>query len=287
MQPIIYKSTDTGAPQLSATAGAMNAVIKACLVTGYGSKAVAGWQVVYEDLATKKIAVRSVTPKSIGSVLLLDNTATDSASATAYLEWNSKTNTGVTQFGTGFFVNNWQTTTPNWVVVATDSFFYLFVQADAGNKAMRIMSAFGDINTLTASEGCSALLAAPGRSYDPASTGYTSVVTSRGVARFPRYLYERIDASYGWGDRASGFSSGAISSVAVLSRFPLYIMVEDKMQPVLELPGMLMPFSEIKGYGTDINNIESLSNQSPYVNPILGMYQPYHGRLWIHTDDWG
>lgn len=39
----IYYSTDTGAPALTGRAGSLYNLLKACLVTGYGSKAAAGW----------------------------------------------------------------------------------------------------------------------------------------------------------------------------------------------------------------------------------------------------
>lgn len=46
-----FKSTDAGAPQINyaaRTAGDVKAVLKACLVTGYGATASAGWSVVNE-----------------------------------------------------------------------------------------------------------------------------------------------------------------------------------------------------------------------------------------------
>jgi len=43
--PTVYKSTDASAPVLSGTVGSMIAVLDACLVNGYGSKAAAGWTV--------------------------------------------------------------------------------------------------------------------------------------------------------------------------------------------------------------------------------------------------
>lgn len=46
-----FKSTDVGAPQInynSRTAGDVKAVLKACLVTGYGAIASAGWSIVNE-----------------------------------------------------------------------------------------------------------------------------------------------------------------------------------------------------------------------------------------------
>ena len=43
----VYRSTDASAPVLSNTAGAMVAILDACLVDGYGSKAPAGWSRKY------------------------------------------------------------------------------------------------------------------------------------------------------------------------------------------------------------------------------------------------
>lgn len=39
----IYRSSDSGAPALSGTVGSLVALLDACLVNGYGSKAAAGW----------------------------------------------------------------------------------------------------------------------------------------------------------------------------------------------------------------------------------------------------
>lgn len=51
-EPVLrFKSTDTGAPQINynaRTAGDVKAVLKACLVTGYGATASAGWSIVNE-----------------------------------------------------------------------------------------------------------------------------------------------------------------------------------------------------------------------------------------------
>lgn len=59
MAVTIYRSTDAGAPALPANVAYNSAkfymdVIKACLVTGYGSKAGAGWTIDYEDTTAGK-----------------------------------------------------------------------------------------------------------------------------------------------------------------------------------------------------------------------------------------
>ena len=51
-EPVLrFSSTDASAPQINynaRTAGDIKAVLKACLVTGYGAKASAGWSIVNE-----------------------------------------------------------------------------------------------------------------------------------------------------------------------------------------------------------------------------------------------
>lgn len=61
MAVTIYRSTDAGAlatlpaaSPVTLRADFMLAILKACLVTGYGSKAGAGWSVVYEDTTATK-----------------------------------------------------------------------------------------------------------------------------------------------------------------------------------------------------------------------------------------
>lgn len=52
-EPVLrFSSTDADAPQINyaaRTAGDVKAVLKACLVTGYGTKASAGWSVITDD----------------------------------------------------------------------------------------------------------------------------------------------------------------------------------------------------------------------------------------------
>lgn len=285
MQPIIYNSLDTGAPQLSLTAGALNTVIKSCLVTGYGSKAGAGWEIAHEDAANYKLAIRSKNQKSIKSVLLLSNTENTHANVAAYTGWDSGLKTGTGVFGQGVFVNNWADDNPSWIMLATDRFFYFFVRSEASNKTMRVFTAFGDVELLSLDqEGCAILIASEDTPYAPPYTGHKALATSMGVvANFPDSVFPKLDISYGWGDRAA---SGYRSSLAVLGKFPMYMLRDSVNKPSILLPGMLMPYSEITGFTTK-DDIDRLENQHPYINPVFGMYQPYHGRVWIHTDDWG
>ena len=59
MTVTVYKGNDTGAPTLSASLGDLNAIIKACLVDGYGSKSGAGWTLELEDAPNHKMILRN------------------------------------------------------------------------------------------------------------------------------------------------------------------------------------------------------------------------------------
>lgn len=56
--PMIYKSSDAGAPLL--TTGQAYTVLKQCLVTGYGAKAGAGWTLAFDDSVNKKAVFKNV-----------------------------------------------------------------------------------------------------------------------------------------------------------------------------------------------------------------------------------
>lgn len=297
MQPIIYNSLDADAPRLTIEPGTLKTILKACLVTGYGDKPAAGWEMAWEDADANKMALRSKNLTSIKSVLLIDDGKSYHAAVTAYKDWDSAKNTGVDKFAGGYFVKRWDLNvnnriTPNWVIVATDKFFYLFVQTEKSSRTMRAMSGFGDAMSLRTDKVYAALLASSDTSYTQNSTGYDSVRTNNGVAEFPQSLFPKSSTSTRWGDRGKDDDNADSSNTAILSQFALYIDVDKsgkagtKRQPILQLPGMLMPHAPTF-YEKQINNIQMISKQFPYVNPILGMYQPWHGRVWIHTDDWG
>ena len=59
-----YKSTDAGAPVITGEAGSLIAALDACLVTGYGDKAAAGWTKPFEG--TNKAVFRNDTVAGSG-----------------------------------------------------------------------------------------------------------------------------------------------------------------------------------------------------------------------------
>lgn len=77
--PTVYRSTDPGAPVISsATAGSGLAAIRACLVTGYGSQAPAGW--IEEFSGVNKAVFRSVVVLGgPGCYVRIDDTSSSSS----------------------------------------------------------------------------------------------------------------------------------------------------------------------------------------------------------------
>lgn len=81
-----FKSTDAGAPQINynvRTAGDVKAVLKACLVTGYGAVASAGWSVVNEV----NHAAEFVSPSAAMSAYRLGIDDSTTASTTWYYRY--------------------------------------------------------------------------------------------------------------------------------------------------------------------------------------------------------
>lgn len=279
MEPIIYSSQDADAPQLSSTVGTLNTVLKSCLVTGYGDKPAAGWEIAHEDTATHKVVLRSSNVQKNMCVVELNITNASYASITAYSDWDDSSSSGVAQFGTGYIVNNYKTSTPRWAVIATDSFCYVYIQAEADSSSY-ILNAFGTAISHDTTNDIAILMAVPDTAYSYSHVTPTTVNTNLGDARFPTLPFKHKN-DYGFGD----WSDVVMSDMAILSGYVLY--VEDK--PLLSLPGALMTHAYIRRWtwGSIDGNMATLVNQEPLLNDVVAFWIPWAGRFWIHTDDWG
>lgn len=70
----VFSSTDKDAPVLTAAAGSLKTLLKACLITGYGDKTALGWQLKYESDDKNSAVFVSQDPTSAGYHLKIDNT---------------------------------------------------------------------------------------------------------------------------------------------------------------------------------------------------------------------
>ena len=177
MPVTVYRSTDASAPVLSNANGSLIAVLRACLVDGYGSKAAAGWTAPYTD--TNLIAFKEGAGGNNRFLRVFDGGTDSYASRVikvrAYENMTAiSTGTGpcpttgqVSGNGAGFsyFAASRISPNPSWVLVATSYFFHLIVeQGDEGTypEYMGFGAFFSDLsvdtfNTIliaSAQDGC-------------------------------------------------------------------------------------------------------------------------------------
>lgn len=83
--PTIYKSTDPSAPVMNGSAGSLIAVLKACLVDGYGAKPAAGWSFVDVHAATyKALFTQGNATGRVNKKLYVEDSAASVGSAIAW-----------------------------------------------------------------------------------------------------------------------------------------------------------------------------------------------------------
>lgn len=155
-----YQSTDASAPVLSGTVGSLIAVLDACLVNGYGSKAAAGWTKAFSG--TNTAAYRMSAVDGTGFYLNVDDSGPGGGGAREArmtgFETMSAIATGTGQFplfsqlgiGIGATVMRKSVTADStarkWYVLADDTYFVILPETgDFTNPIMTMPFSFGDI----------------------------------------------------------------------------------------------------------------------------------------------
>lgn len=167
----VYRFDDPSAPQLSAAAGTLINVLSACLVTGYGDKVAADWDLAFTG--TNLAAYRAKT--GLRHYLRIADTATaTTARATGY-ETMSDVNTGTGDYPTSAQISggtHWRksdttgtTTWRPWMVIADERRFYLYVgqanteaQGIEGSTTYAMLYFFGEIESYLAGDAFHSLL---------------------------------------------------------------------------------------------------------------------------------
>ncbi|MCH1926859.1 hypothetical protein L9G74_19120 [Shewanella sp. C32] len=159
----VYRWDDDGAPQLP-TSGAkpseIIAILKACLVNGYGTKTPLGWSIPFENAVDNKIAFRnSLTEGSGGFVQFWDRSGIDSVNGIlAFKSCQSMTALDAFFPDGSMGAINASNNMYKWVVIGTIRAFYLIianmsVTTMAAGTYFSVCSFFGDyipsINTDT------------------------------------------------------------------------------------------------------------------------------------------
>ena len=154
----VYKSTDSGAPTITDVNGSLIALLKACLVTGYGSSAAAGWTNPYNSGST--IAVfRSPTGTKQRYLRVVDSGYNASVGYREARCRGYEVMTAVST-GTGLFPTTAQVAgngipymyglasgnpyINDWILVATEAMFHLYV--NTGDNAT-VVSYYSNVLT--------------------------------------------------------------------------------------------------------------------------------------------
>ena len=152
----VYRSTDEGAPQLSAAPGSLKTVLKACLTNGYGTKQPLGWEMQYEN--GHAACWRSQHNRATGAVLSVDNAAGGYAKLGGFMTATSAKEGGK-GFGAGFFPYFPSALRPadtGWVLVGHGRGFIFAVINQNLNRCPILY--FGDFPSLAAADAQNAVL---------------------------------------------------------------------------------------------------------------------------------
>lgn len=194
--PTFYYSTDPSAPTLSGTAGDLVAVLDACLVNGYGSKVAAGWTKAFA--ATHGSVYAQGGGNGFG--VSVDDNASGAGGAQEALargyEAPSAVGAGsgpfptVAQLSTGIVIRKSaaaSATTRQWIVVADDRSFYVFVQT-GDSAGVYLAFGFGDFYSLLTGDG------------------YRTIICGRATANSSTLTVDNLDLLQGGGTNSAAMT---------------------------------------------------------------------------------
>lgn len=184
-EPVLrFSSTDAGAPQINYNAravGDIKAVLKACLVTGYGATASAGWTAVNEVGHVAEF----VSPSAAMSDYRLGIDDTSTSNTTWYYQYqDTRVNPSYNSPSKNFSTINETHTDNGWQLFVTNRglfFIELGYNTGAAKLAARItywgavksgLSSASSANIGFFNIGENALISEPDRFYDPAYPHY-------------------------------------------------------------------------------------------------------------------
>lgn len=163
MPPRLYLSTDPGAPALTPTAGSFIALLRACLVDGYGTKPPAGWSMPWSSGSPPTRAAFRQGARSgyLTFDLYVDNSTQDVGLAGYEQVEGQDTGTGRFPAPGTFGVRSLGRTTSGWVLLADHRTFY-FWTVDLDNSTGFGPIWFGDFRSFKDNDQYACLLCAPG-----------------------------------------------------------------------------------------------------------------------------
>lgn len=288
----IFKSTDIQAPQLT-TIGDIKTIIKACLITGYGNTAPAGWDMVFDDanrivLKNKsrfndentefEVAIdennQQITKLNIGTNL----TAIESARQTGYF-----CSTHIKKDG------------PNWAIFADDLFAWVFIRTEY-KKYIGIFYCLGDYLPLSdIGEPRQIIGACSSPDYStyyvpfPVKNYKCGVLKNKNGVDFCFLKIAPSANSYGFGVRWEGEEEKQLAKAKNMVYLqPILWKVGTAIyppEPIGFLPGLMgvsLPFRDVLNDGFfDYHQNAQLNNQKH-----IEVHIAWHGSILINVERW-
>lgn len=282
----VYRWDDAGAPSLDKTAGCMMAIFEACLVTGYGTKAAAGWSLAFDDAAASvKVLRPEVSPHTDFYMRLSGDTGTD-VSAQIYLNM-SDANTGDLKLQCSSpFRYAKSGSTGKWLLIATGRSFWFFCEQSYAGPATKRGAFFyaGDLASSNKSGRPVYLQHTGGRNNNAFLASVFGIVNGGVSKSAAEYLTGKIltpgsntvqstdinSHVYGYDSVATG---GYVASGHVIANSDLWVV-----------PAIYVPFS-----GAQYNNFAVVDIQLGDKNQqaiVFGTGATSDTNLYIATDEW-
>lgn len=137
----VFSSSDAGAPVLTADPGSLKTLLKACLVTGYGSKQGLGWQMPFESTDKNVAAFKSADPTASGFYFKIDNSTTSTAKLSAY-----QTMTDINTGSNALVVDNlYSLNASAWKLIGHSKAFILLCDVSTNSSKSACPILFGDL----------------------------------------------------------------------------------------------------------------------------------------------
>lgn len=181
----LYRSSDTGAPTLTGTAGDLINLLNKCLVTGYGSLAGAGWTMPYDNGATPKTQAVFRPGSGVQHYFHVDDNSPNATAVAREAQLRGSETATAVLTGTNFFPTTSQVaagagmamrksasadaTARSWILVADDRTCYLFMAA--GDTPTYRANYFGEIYSLDGTDAYRSIVTGIASGNSTSSTG--------------------------------------------------------------------------------------------------------------------
>lgn len=291
-EPVLrFKSTDAGAPQVNynaRVAGDVKAVLKACLVTGYGAKSSAGWSAVNEVDHVAEF----VSPSAAMSDYRLGIDDTSTSSTTWYYQYqNVRADPSYSTPTKSFSLTNKTHADNGWqlLVTARGMIFIELVQHSIVNKISARITYWGALK--------SAVPSVNGNNICFFNIGNNATMNIPGYFySSPLYVHTNLEShTNAWMTAATSHMLSTnvyvlnASNVDLVS--PIYLANNNKSLLIGELPPMLSAIINNSNglYSISEQTLDSrtlLSVCAGFANSVLETSLSYARTFLIRTDYW-